>query len=164
MKKGNKGNMLSWLVLGLVGVLTIIFKTQVKNVLYIIAGAGLMVMAAISIISCIRGKSKDKNTVIQLAGSAILFIIGLLILCNPSAFDKFINIIIGVVIALAGLMWLFKGLKAKDVLTIVLGAIAVILGIFIAVNSSATNTVITIAGIGLIYVAVSGIISELRTK
>ena len=61
-------------------------------------------------------------------------------------------------------MWLFKGLKAKDVLTIVLGAIAVILGIFIAVNSSATNTVITIAGIGLIYVAVSGIISELRTK
>ena len=164
MNKQNKGNMLSWLVMALVGVLVIILRKQVEKVLYIVAGAGLMLMAVISVISSIKGKSGRKSDLVQIILSALLFAVGIWILFNPTAFGKLLNVVIGLVLIGAGAMWCFKGIKAKDIFTIVLGGIAVIFGIVVAVNSSATSGIIIAAGIGLIYTAVSGIISELRLK
>jgi len=56
---------------------------------------------------------------------------------------------------------LVRGWKAnKDIIMIVMGAIALILGLIIACSNAATSWVIVAEGIGLIYTAITGFIGE----
>ena len=167
MDQNKKISLLSWIILGIVGILTIILSREVEKVIYIIIGIALMLMAVVSVISCINGKNAKavfKNNMLQIILTLIVFLAGLWIVINPTGFGKLLNIVIGLGMLVAGAIWLYRGIKLKDVFISVIGGIAVVFGIIIAVNHSATSGIIVAAGIGLIYTSICGIITQLRLK
>ena len=123
---------------------------------------GQKIIAAVSgILGWWKEKSRSKDAIISLLGSLALLGIGLWIITNPIAFDTFLNVIIGLVLIITGVIWLVRGWKQnKDMIMIVMGAIALILGLIIACSNAATSWVIVAEGIGLIYTAITGFIGE----
>ena len=161
MKKANKANLITWLVLGILGLMLIVGKKVIKDALYIVMAVGLIIAAVSGILGWWKEKSCSKDAIISLLGSLALLGIGLWIITNPTAFDTFLNVIIGLVLMITGVMWLVRGWKAnKDIIMIVMGAIALILGLIIACSNAATSWVIVAEGIGLIYTAITGFIGE----
>lgn len=161
MKKANKANLITWLVLGILGLMLIVGKRVIKDALYIVMAVGLIIAAVSGILGWWKEKSRSKDAIINLLGSLALLGIGLWIITNPIAFDTFLNVIIGLVLIITGVIWLVRGLKQnKDMIMIVMGAIALILGLIIACSNAATSWVIVAEGIGLIYTAITGFIGE----
>ncbi len=161
MKKANKANLITWLILGILGLMLIVGKKVIKDALYIVMAVGLIIAAVSGILGWWKEKSRSKDAIISLLGSLALLGIGLWIITNPTAFDTFLNVIIGLVLMITGVMWLVRGWKAnKDIIMIVMGAIALILGLIIACSNAATSWVIVAEGIGLIYTAITGFIGE----
>ena len=161
MKKANKANLITWLVLGILGFMLIVGKKVIKDALYIVMAVGLIIAAVSGILGWWKEKSRSKDAIISLLGSLALLGIGLWIITNPTAFDTFLNVIIGLVLMITGVIWLVRGWKAnKDIIMIVMGAIALILGLIIACSNAATSWVIVAEGIGLIYTAITGFIGE----
>ena len=161
MKKANKANLITWFVLGILGLMLIIGKKVIKDALYIVMAVGLIIAAVSGILGWWKEKSRSKDAIISLLGSLALLGIGLWIITNPTAFDTFLNVIIGLVLMITGVIWLVRGWKAnKDIIMIVMGAIALILGLIIACSNAATSWVIVAEGIGLIYTAITGFIGE----
>ena len=161
MNKANKANLITWLVLGILGLMLIVGKKVIKDALYIVMAVGLIIAAVSGILGWWKEKSRSKDAIISLLGSLALLGIGLWIITNPTAFDTFLNVIIGLVLMITGVMWLVRGCKAnKDIIMIVMGAIALILGLIIACSNAATSWVIVAEGIGLIYTAITGFIGE----
>ena len=161
MKKANKANLITWLVLGILGLMLIVGKKVIKDALYIVMAVGLIIAAVSGILGWWKEKSRSKDAIISLLGSLALLGIGLWIITNPTAFDTFLNVIIGLVLMIIGVIWLVRGWKAnKDIIMIVMGAIALILGLIIACSNAATSWVIVAEGIGLIYTAITGFIGE----
>ena len=163
MKKANKANLITWLILGVLGLMLIIGKKVIKDALYIVMAVGLIIAAASGILGWWKEKSRSKDAIISLLGSLALLGIGLWIITNPTAFDTFLNVIIGLVLMITGVLWLVRGWReSKDMIIIVMGAIALILGLIIACSNAATSWVIVAEGVGLIYTAITGFIGEKR--
>ncbi len=161
MEKANKANLITWLVLGILGLMLIVGKKVIKDALYIVMAVGLIIAAVSGILGWWKEKSRSKDAIINLLGSLALLGIGLWIITNPIAFDTFLNVIIGLVLIITGVIWLVRGWKQnKDMIMIVMGAIALILGLIIACSNAATSWVIVAEGIGLIYTAITGFIGE----
>ena len=152
-----------WLILAVLGVVIILGRQLAKNIVYTIIGAGLILVAAAGVADWWKEKSTKPEALSRLIGSVVFCAIGLWILLNPGAFDTLLNVVIGLVLIVAGLIWFARGWKlGKDGLILTLSAIAVILGLIIACNNAATTWVVIAEGIGLIYVGVSGMITEKR--
>ena len=161
MKKANKANLITWLVLGILGLMLIVGKKVIKDALYIVMAVSLIIAAVSGVLGWWKEKSRSKDAIISLLGSLALLGIGLWIITNPTAFDTFLNVIIGLVLMITGVIWLVRGWKeSKDIIMIVMGAIALILGLIIACSNAATSWVIIAEGIGLIYTAITGFIGE----
>lgn len=163
MKKANKANLITWLILGILGLMLIVGKKVIKDALYIVMAVGLIIAAVSGILGWWKEKSRSKDALINLLGSIALLGIGLWIITNPVAFDTFLNVIIGLVLMITGVLWLVRGWKQnKDMVIIVMGVISLILGLIIACSNAATSWVIVAEGIGLIYTAITGFIGEKR--
>ena len=163
MEKANKANLITWLILGILGLMLIVGKKVIKDALYIIMAVGLIIAAVSGILGWWKEKRRSKDDIISLLGSFALLGIGLWIITNPTAFDTFLNVIIGLVLMITGVLWLVRGWRqSKDMIMIVMGAIALILGLIIACSNAATSWVIVAEGIGLIYTAITGFIGEKR--
>ena len=163
MKRANKANLITWLTLGILGLMLIVGKKVIKDAMYIVMAVGLIIAAVSGILGWWKEKSRSKDAIVNLLGSLALLGIGLWIITNPVAFDTLLNVVIGLVLMITGVLWLVRGWKQdRDKIIIVMGAVALILGLIIGCSNAATNWVIVAEGIGLIYTAITGFIGEKR--
>ena len=89
--------------------------------------------------------------------------LGIWILTHLNSFDKILNVILGVGLILAGLQYVVVNWKTMGLNTeIIMAGLAVVLGVVILVRLNATTMPFVLAGIGMIYAAVCGVVNELR--
>ena len=159
--KDRRGNLVTWLILGVLGVLLIAFRETIKDIFYIVMGVGLILAAVSSLVSWWKNRQYRKTDISSVLGSAVLLVIGIWIITNPARFDSLINWVIGIILIVTGLQWVIRGWNlGRDILMICIGVIPVILGIIVIASNAATGWPIIVEGIGLIYTAVSGFVGE----
>ena len=163
MEKTNKGNLVAWLILGVLGILLIVGQKLIKDVFYIVMAVGLILAAIAGIVGWWKERSFGLSSVVSLLGSVVLLVIGIWILRHPGQFDTMINVMIGLVLIISGLRWITFGWRSgKDYIMLATGAIALILGLIIALTNAATSWLVIAEGVGLIYTAIIGFIAEKR--
>ena len=155
---------LSWILLGVLGLLCIIFSKTMTNVVEIILGIGLILVGLGSAIGWWQqGRSRSRNDLIVLLVAVGAIALGIWILTHLKSFDRILNIVIGAGLIIAGVQHLILNWKTLALNTItVMAGLAVVLGIVILVRSNATTIPFVLAGIGMIYAAVCGVVNELK--
>ncbi len=157
-----KGGKVSWLILGILGLLLIIGHNAFKDALYIVLGIGLIVAAAVGLYGWWKSR-KAGGSLTDGIISAVMLIVGIWIVSNPGRFDSLINRLIGIALIIVGALWIWQGIKPqKDTVTLILGVIAVLIGVFVATTHAATSFPVIAAGVAMIYAAVTGYITEKR--
>ena len=163
MKKTDKGNWITWLILLAVGVLLIIGKDLVKDALYMVAAIGLILASVVGAVSWWREKPHQVGEMPGLLGYIVTLVAGIWILTNPGTFDRLLNVLIGLILIGSGIQWFFRARKfGGDRMIMVISVMTVILGLIIACYNAATSWPIVVEGIALIYTAVAGWLSEWR--
>ena len=161
VNKKNAGNLSRWVILGALGLLLIVAQRLAKDIVYTVFAIGLLMAGGAGVFGWWQTRSVQRDNLLSLAGSAAMIVVGLWILRNPETFDEVVNIIIGLVLIVAGVYWLSFSLKpVRNTLMIVLGAVAIILGVIIASTHAGTTWLVTAEGVSLIYTAVTGLLSE----
>ena len=162
-KTGSGSKLLYWVILGIVGVIIIIGQQFIKEVLFRIIGIGLIAATALGIYAWVKDRDRSPGAFAQLIGLIAVFALGLWITVNPTRFDTLINVAIGFVLIVIGVLWFIRAWKSdRSILNIAIAAVAVILGLVIATNNAATTWVVVLEGVGLLYAAVMGILTELK--
>ena len=155
------GNVTRWVVLGALGIFMIVAQRLAKDVIYIAFGIALVLAALSGAYDWWQHRSAEGgNQLVELLGSIALAVIGLWIFRNPDDFDSVVNVIIGLVLIVAGIYWLSLSRPVKDTLTTVLSIGAIVLGIIIASSHAGTTWLVTAEGISLLYSAVTGLICD----
>ena len=137
MKNLQRQGIIPWLLLGVMGILCIVFSRTMTNVVEIILGIGLILAGAGGVIGWWQqGRSRSRNDLITLLVAAAGIALGIWILTHLNSFDKILNVILGVGLILAGLQyvlanWKTMGLNAE----IIMAGLAVVLGVVILVST-----------------------------
>ena len=159
--KNNKQKFIPWLIMAAMGIFLIIGHGLALDIMGKVLAVGLIVTAAAGVITFFRTKEKKSQDIAKLIGFAVLCILGIWILLNTPTFITVINVVLGAIMILSGVLNLYHGWKmGKDIPTIVLSLVGIVLGFIIAFNNAATTWMTVMEGIGLIYSAVTGFISE----
>ena len=163
MKKG-KNSIFYLGILGLLGLLMVFWPGATLTIVCKLAAIALLLVAVFGVYSWLKTKSTKPADLAQLIGSVVAFIIGLWILFNTTSFEKLIPVLLGIAMIVFGVTELYRGYKnGKNPVSMALAAVAIVLGLIVAFNPFATIKVtVIVAGIALIYTAVSGILSELK--
>ncbi len=156
----NIGNVSRWLIIGALGILLIVAQHLAKTLVYIIFAVGLMLAGGAGALSWWKNRSLERGELVNLVASAALFIVGLWILRNPDGFDKIINVIIGLVLIVAGVYWLNLSRTASDRLMSILSIVSIVLGVIITFSHAGTTWIVKAEGFSLVYSAVTGLIGE----
>ena len=150
-----------WLILGVLGLLMILFREPFKDIMYALLGIGLIAVAVLGAADWWKTRSKSPDAIAKLLGYILLCLAGIWIMTHPAAFDKLINVVIVGILIIYGVFCLIRAMRPnKDVLWIVLSAAAIVLGLVIVCNNAATTWVVIAEGFGLIYTAVTGWLTE----
>lgn len=102
--------------------------------------------------------------------SVIFAIIGILFICNPEGTFKFTAIVLGVIFIIFGALKIFNYFKDKGTTDfynydLIYGAVSVVAGIVIMVNSAALETIFRIIiGIWIIYSGIMRVSLALKLK
>ena len=160
----NKKNIPSLLIMGLLGLFLILWPNASLNIAGKLAGIALLLIAAAGIYTWLKEKSRKPSDLARLIGSAAAAIIGLWIIVNTRTFEKFIPVVLGIAMIVFGATELYRAFKGgRNAVSMVLAAIAVVLGLVVAFNPFATIKLTVIcAGIALLYTAVTGIMNEMK--
>lgn len=159
--KNGKQRFIPWLVLAAIGVFLIIGHNLALDIMAKVLAVGLIVTALSGVFAWWKNKSKKSDAIAKLIGSVVLCVVGIWILANSHTFITVINVVLGAIMIISGVLNLYHGWKAgKDTVTMVLSVIGIVLGVIIALNNAATTWMTVAEGIGLIYSAVTGFISE----
>ena len=160
----NKKNIPSLLIMGLLGLFLILWPNASLNIAGKLAGIALLLIAAAGIYTWLKEKSRKPSDLARLIGSAAAAIIGLWIIVNTRTFEKFIPVVLGIAMIVFGATELYRAFKGgRNVVSMVLAAIAVVLGLVVAFNPFATiKLTVIVAGIALLYTAVTGIMNEMK--
>ncbi len=153
---------MTWIILGLLGILMIAAQQTIKNAFYVVMAAGLILAGAAGVAAWWQEKPKSPGGLALLIAHIALCCIGIWIVLNPAAFDVMINLLIGLVLIVSGVQWLLRGLTIGDRVIAVLAVISVLLGVFVARTGAATGLPIVLGGASLIYTAAAGFVSEGR--
>ena len=159
-----KKNIPSLIVMGLLGLMLVVWPGATMTIVCRLAAIALLLVAAAGIYTWLKDKSTKPADLARLAGSAAACIVGLWILFNTQAFEKLIPTLLGIAMIVYGALELYKAFKGgKNPVSMALAAIAIVLGLIVAFNpfTSIKLTVIC-AGIALVYTAVTGIINEMK--
>ena len=156
----NASSISRWVILGILGIFLIFFRRFALNIVYAVVAVGLMLVGVASVYVWWEDHRAGMNDLLSLAGGLAIFAVGLWILRNPGSFDRILNMIIGVVLIVAGVNWLNRSRASGSRLMTVLSAVAIVAGILIAFSRSATGWIATACGLSLIYTAVIGFIGE----
>lgn len=159
--KNGKHRLIPWLVLAALGIFMIIGHGLALDIMGKVLAVGLVITAITGVIAWWKGDRKKPDAIARLIGSLVLGVAGVWILLNTGTFITLINVVLGAVMIISGLLNLYRGWKSgKDVPTMVLSVIGIVLGVIIALNNAATTWMTVMEGIGLIYTAFTGFISE----
>ena len=163
MKNGKK-NITSLIVLGLLGLLLIVWPGATLNIVCKLVGIALLLAAASGIYTWLKEKAKGPVRLARLIGSAAAAVFGLWILFNTAAVEKLIPTVLGIVMIIYGALELYKAYKGgKNPVSMALAAGAIVLGLIVAFNPfSALRVTLVCAGIALLYTAVTGILNEMK--
>ncbi len=155
-------NMLYWVLMGLVGLIMIIFRWQAKHLLYLMLGIGMLVTAGTGVAGWYQERKAGlPNGLIQLAGCVILAFLGVWVLTHAGAFDRLLNRVIGIVLIVTGVQWLLRNQGLAGSRPIALMACAcIILGLLVALTRLGTTIPVVIAGGALVCGALAGAVAE----
>ena len=169
MKNSKLGKILSLVVIALVGLFLVIYPSDTLNIVVGVFGGALLLIGLIGIVSYFLPKNKNSRSVIDLVVSIVEAIVGLIVVSNIGFVISLFPIFAGVIIAAQGVLYLISALRMKSdnnnswKLGLVLSLVMIAFGILIFANPFATQaTLVRLAGIALIYNAVSGLIICLK--
>lgn len=160
MMKSAKKHTLHWLVLAALGVFLIIGHNLALNIVVKIIAAALIVIAAVGLYGWFKANSHDTKDIAGLLGMGVFFLVGVWILLNTDSFITLINVVLGLLIAVFSAFSLYHAWKLGLKVQAVLAGIGVALGLIIACNNAATTWMTVAEGVGLLYAAVTGYLSE----
>ncbi|MBR4711899.1 MAG: DUF308 domain-containing protein [Clostridia bacterium] len=169
MKKANTGRLLTYLGMGVLGLLLILFRREVDTWLFRAAGIGLIVIGALSLIGNWPERKSMKQTFLAESTVSLAMIgVGIWLLCNPRSFKNTLNFLVGAVLIAIGVMMFLRGRKTggKQSDLLVAGSV-VLLGVIVIVFhlvTKLTGWAIIACGVALIYTAVTGVFSTIGRK
>lgn len=164
MNKG-KGNIIQWIILAGLGVFLILGNRLAQGIMGKVFAIALLAVAISGIWAWWKGKQKTPDAIARLCGSIVMGGVGAWALLDTTAFITFLNVVLGLIMIVTGVLGFCRGWKAgKDKLTMILAVIGMILGLVIACNNAATTWVTIAEGIGLIYTAVTGFLGEWKKE
>lgn len=162
MDKLQRQGILPWILLGVLGILCIIFSRTMTNVVEIILGIGLILAGLGGVVGWWQ-QGRNRNDLVSLLAAAAGIALGIWILTHLDSFDRILNIIIGVGLIISGVQHLIINWKTLSLNTVtIMAGLSVILGIVILVRLNATTIPFVLAGIGMVYAAICGVVQELR--
>jgi len=130
-----------------------------------IIGIALAVYGVVAIIRYLADKEKSGP---DLVAGIIAVVAGIFVLCAPKVVVSIFPVIIGILVAVAGLKGIASAFAARKrsggwLLSCVLSLITLIIGIVILLNPFGTvETVVVVLGVVLIYIGITGIIAALK--
>ncbi len=156
-----KKNTINWIILGALGLFLIFGHNAAVNIICKVVAIGLLLAAAYGVFAWWKTKSKAPDGLARLAGSLAFCALGLWILFKTDSFVKFINVVIGLAIIIAGAFSLYHAWKSGgSKVSLILPALAIALGIIIACWNAATTWFVVGEGFGLLYTAITGFLGE----
>ena len=155
------GNTLYWIVLAALGVFLIFGHNAALDIVCKVVAGALVLAAAAGIYDWWKTKSKSPDAIAKLLGSLIFCAIGLWTFFKTDSFVKLLNVVIGAVMIVSGALALYRGWKyGASRASMILSALAVLLGLFIACSNAATTGFVIAEGVALVYTAVPGLLAE----
>ncbi len=158
---------LSLIVVALVGLFLVIYPGDTLNIVVGVFGGALLLIGVVGIVSYFM--HKNNRNLFDLVVAIVEAIIGLIVITNIGFVISLFPIFAGVIIALQGVLYLISTLRMKSnnndswKLGVVLSLIMIAFGVLVFANPFATQaTLVRLAGVALIYNAVSGLIIRLK--
>ena len=144
----------------ILGLVLVIFRNAPPETVLRILAAGLIVVGAAGIFQQVRDKEAKKSSRLGKGFvHAIYIVLGILILAMTGFFAGFIKYVLGGIMILFGLKDLIPAIKNKlGWLRIILGALAILLGIFLFFFPPQSMTLF--AGLSLVYCGIASFFSE----
>jgi len=151
MTKKSNSELFSSLLYIIIGVLLVIFRSETLGWAMTIAGIIFLISGILDIVK--------KNW----AGGAVSLIIGLVILILGWAAAQIVLLVLGILIAIKGVVALIDALKKsnKNVLEIIFPILSVVVGLMLAFGN-ALDIMIIITGVLLIVDGVIGLVGSLK--
>ena len=151
MTKKSNSELFSSLLYIIIGVLPVIFRSETLGWAMTIAGIIFLISGILDIVK--------KNW----AGGAVSLIIGLVILILGWAAAQIVLLVLGILIAIKGVVALIDALKKsnKNVLEIIFPILSVVVGLMLAFGN-ALDIMIIITGVLLIVDGVIGLVGSLK--
>ena len=151
MAKKSNSELSSSLLYILIGVLLMVFKAQTLGWVMTITGVLFIVSGALDLLK--------KNW----AGGAVSLIIGIAILVLGWTATKIVLLVLGILIAVKGIVALLDALKAskKNALTLLFPILSIVVGLMLAFGNG-LDVMILIVGILLTVDGVLGLVSSLK--
>jgi len=150
MAKKNNSELFSSLLYIIIGVLLVVFRTQTLGWAMTIAGVIFLISGILDIVK--------KNW----AGGAVSLIIGIAILVLGWLATKIVLLVLGILIAIKGLVALFGAFKGKtNVFKILFPILTIVVGLMLAFGNG-LDLMILITGILLAVDGVLGLIGSLK--
>lgn len=100
----------------ILGLVLILIPNFVGDVLMVLLGIGLILGGLLLVMDGVSAIKESLFTaILPIIAGVLLFVVGILAILNLDATKDYIMIIIGAVVAVAGLFFIFKGLKVRNV-------------------------------------------------
>ncbi len=143
------------------GLILVLYPGHTLNLMVSVVGWGLLIMGILALIGFITGWRNYQT----FAVAAVGLVIGIWIMVKPSFFVSIIPFIVGLLIFINSCTSAYQTVKsakngyAKWGRNLVVAIIGAVLGVLIMINPFATaGVVVTIAGIGMIYSGIMGLL------
>ena len=150
-KKKNNSELFASLLYIIIGVLLVVFRSQTLGWAMTIAGAFFILSGVLDVLK--------KNW----TGGAISLIIGIAILVLGWVAAKIVLLVLGILIALKGVVALLDAFKKakKNALTLLFPCISIVVGLMLAFGNG-LDTIIVIVGVLLAVDGVIGLLGSLK--
>ncbi|MBR2570649.1 MAG: DUF308 domain-containing protein [Clostridia bacterium] len=156
-------NTLPLIVIGILGVLLILWPGTTLNLVCKLAGIALLLVGASSLYQWWQDKDRKAASAAQVIGSVVALALGLWILLHTRAFESLIQFVLGIVMIAYGALELYRAVKdGQGTVLKVLPIVALVLGLIICFKPFGSNIRMfsVFAGIALIYTSVTGLLGE----
>ena len=152
-----------------IGVVLIMFPGTAIDISIKVIGVILIVAGAAGVVLGIKGQGAYQ--VYTMGGAVFSIAGGIIFLIKPLAVERFLPLVMGIVILLTGLFNIVNAISAKRagatrwLVSLVLALITVVLGIVILLNLDGTaNLLVTIIGVVFVYNGISTLIMKVLNR
>ncbi|MBR1524109.1 MAG: DUF308 domain-containing protein [Lachnospiraceae bacterium] len=162
-------NLLWDILMILIGIALIMFPGQAMDITIEVIGVILLVAGVAGVFLGFRGQGAYQ--VYTMGGAVISIVAGIVCLIHPQLIERFLPLVMGVVILITGLFNIINAINAKRagaskwIVSLILALITVVLGVVILMNLDGTaNLLVTIIGIVFVYNGFSTLIMKILNR